>query len=103
MNQRAQTRLTRCVSALLGIAMLLTGCGGTTDGQMHNAEHSTAQAAETLNLITPTSEITELEDGFSTVRFDGDYGFDSFLSQGGAASDKEKFLLCGRKVQRGKR
>lgn len=89
MNQRTQTRLARCVSALLGIAMLLTGCGGTTDGQMHNAGHSTAQAAETLNLITPTSEITELEEGFSTVRFDGDYGFDSFLSQGGAASDAE--------------
>ena len=28
--------------------------------------------------ITPTSEITELEAGLSTVRYEGDYGFDTF-------------------------
>lgn len=31
----------------------------------------------------------ELEKGFSAVRYDGDYGFDRFLSEGGASSDKE--------------
>ena len=31
----------------------------------------------------------ELEKGFSAVRYDGDYGFDEFLSGGGASSDKE--------------
>lgn len=39
--------------------------------------------------ITLTEEITELEKGFSAVRYDGDYGFDRFLSGGGASSDQE--------------
>lgn len=33
--------------------------------------------------------IAELEPGFSAVRYDGDYGFDDFLAQGGASSDRE--------------
>ena len=36
-----------------------------------------------------TSEILELEDVFSTVRYDGDYGFDELLVGGGASSDGE--------------
>lgn len=36
-----------------------------------------------------TSEILELEDVFSTVRYDGDYGFDELLAGGGASSDGE--------------
>lgn len=82
-----------CLSFLLGITMLMTGCGGRTDEQMQNAENSsTTQASsdvENVNLITPTSEIVELEDGFSAVRYDGDYGFDGFLAGGGASSDGE--------------
>ena len=37
-----------------------------------------------------TSEILELEDVFSTVRYDGDYGFDELLVGGGASSDGEE-------------
>ena len=36
-----------------------------------------------------TSEITELDSGFSVVRYDGDYAFDLFLEQGGAGSDQD--------------
>jgi len=36
-----------------------------------------------------TEKITELEDGLSAVRFEGDSGFDDFLDQGGASSDGE--------------
>ena len=39
--------------------------------------------------VTPTSEITELETGLSAVRYEGEYGFDTFLEQGGAASDAD--------------
>lgn len=40
--------------------------------------------------MTPlTSEIMKLEDGFSAVRYEGNYGFEDFLSGGGASSDKE--------------
>lgn len=60
---------------------------------MPNAEHNrtthTSSEAENVNLISPTSEIVELEDGFSAVRYDGTYGFDEFLAGGGASSDGE--------------
>lgn len=82
-----------CLSFLFGITMLMTGCGERTDGQMQSTEnHNTAETSpdtENVNLISPTSEIVELENGFSAVRYDGDYGFDEFLAGGGASSDGE--------------
>lgn len=91
-RKRLQKSWILCLSFLLGITML-TGCGGRTDGQMQNAENSSAAQtspdAENVNLISPTLEIVELENGFSAVRYDGDTGFDDFLSQGGASSDGE--------------
>jgi len=39
--------------------------------------------------INPTEKITELEAGLSAVRYEGDYGFDKFLSGGGASADGE--------------
>lgn len=44
-------------------------------------------AAEPVTV--PTLEVTQLEGGLSVIRFEGDSGFDKFLSQGGAASDSE--------------
>lgn len=83
-----------CLSFLLSIILLMNGCGGgRADGQMQNTgNNNTTQITseeENLHWISPTSEIVELEDGFSTVRFDGDYGFDGFLAGGGASSDGE--------------
>lgn len=54
-----------------------------------NGEAQTAPREEQENSITLISEIVELEDGFSAVRYDGDYGFDDFLASGGASSDGE--------------
>lgn len=91
-HKRLQKSGILCLSFLLGITMLMTGCG-RTDNQMQNAENQnaaqTSPDAENVNLISPTSEIVELEDGFSAVRYDGDYGFDGFLAGGGASSDGE--------------
>ena len=91
-RKRLQKSWILCLSFLLGITML-TGCGGRTDGQMQNAENSSAAQtspdAENVNLISPTLEIVELENGFSAVRYDGDTGFDQFLAGGGASSDGE--------------
>ena len=91
-HKRLQKSGILCLSFLLGITMLMTGCG-RTDEQMQNTENNsttqTSPDAESVNLISPTSEIVELEDGFSAVRYDGDYGFDDFLAQGGASSDGE--------------
>ena len=39
--------------------------------------------------ITAANSIEKLEDGLYSMEYSGDYGFDDFLSQGGAASDGE--------------
>ena len=53
---------------------------------INNEEQSTEQInAETVVL---GEQIIELEDGLSAVRYEGNYGFDEFLAQGGAASDQ---------------
>ena len=57
-----------------------------------------------MQIITPTSEIVSLEDGFSVVQYAGDYKLDQFLEQGGAASDADvmkfltKYLFSGKSV-----
>ena len=92
-HKRLQKSEMLCLSLLLGITMLMTGCGGRTDDQMQNAENNsttqTSPDAENVNLISLTSEIVELENCFSAVRYDGNYGFDEFLAGGGATSDGE--------------
>lgn len=37
--------------------------------------------------IKAANSIEKLEDGLYAMEYDGDYGFDDFLAQGGAASD----------------
>lgn len=64
----------------------------TKDGDNSGMKEEEAMAG--LNAITLTSEITELEKGFSAVQFEGDDGFEEFLAGGGASSDGQvvKFL-----------
>lgn len=53
---------------------------------INDEEQSTEQiSAETVVL---GEQIIELEDGLSAVRYEGNYGFDEFLAQGGASSDQ---------------
>lgn len=82
-----------CFFLLLYVAVMITGCRGRTDIQMQNAQRDshaeTVSSKEQENSIILTSEITQLEAGFSAVRYDGNFGFDGFLSQGGASSDRE--------------
>ena len=40
-------------------------------------------------LITAANSIEKLEDGLYSMEYNGDYGFDDFLAEGGAASDSE--------------
>lgn len=89
----------KTVAVILSVVMLaavLGGCGqsrNTTDSNTAQStdENSMAEtnAAEEYALIPLTSEITELEDGFFAVRYEGDDGFEEFLAQGGASSDSE--------------
>ena len=45
--------------------------------------------------VTPTTEEVQLEPGFSTVLYEGDYDLDAYLAQGGASSDAQvvEFLM----------
>ena len=99
-----------CIGLLLvlGISGLLSGCGRDsgepTEGNRHSEERQESRTEEETTMeegkergsrdentvrITPTSEITEPETGLSIVRYEGDYGFDTFLEQGGAGSDTD--------------
>ncbi len=75
----------------------LAGCSGTQSIQDSTDTENTetkAKADMTFIDMVPSEKITELEEGLSAVRYEGDYGFDEFLSDGGASTDKEviKFL-----------
>lgn len=52
--------------------------------------------------VTPTNQITELEDGLSTVAYGSDYRFEQFLSKGGASSDDELVPFIQDQVLSGK-
>lgn len=81
----------------IAAAAAISGCGmqGTSERQetqvsaVMDSDMSGNESAEEETALEWTEEITELEDGLSVVRYDGDYGFDAFLEQGGAASDSE--------------
>jgi len=63
---------------------------GTEHIEESNESEESEDAADTFLVdIDPTEKMTELEDGLSAVRYEGDYGFDKFLSGGGASSDGE--------------
>ena len=93
-------------------AVLLSGCGDRSvsgsrqnaaeggQAEIEGAEADTAAGSDStpgtqggeqvpMEYIETGSAITELESGFSAVRFEGNDGFDAFLDQGGAESDRE--------------
>lgn len=85
-----------CVS----FAGILIGCGKNenreADSKSSISENSETTVADeiqeekqinTENIVLD-SNIMQLEDGLSAVRYEGDYGFDEFLTQGGAGSDQ---------------
>lgn len=77
----------------LFIAFALTGCNGKRSIQKsQSAENMEVKedAMDTVPVDIVSEEgITELEDGLMAVRYEGDYGFDDFLSGQGASTDGE--------------
>lgn len=75
------------------IVSALMGCNGTQYIPKSPSEGNIETEEVTMDTdlidITPTEKITELEDGLSAVRYEGNYGFDEFLSGGGASTDGE--------------
>lgn len=78
--------------SLLIVTMLFAGCDNNSEPQksenMSDTENDVT-ATKSVKIIKPTTEIIELKSGFSTVSYEGDYGFDEYLEQGGASTDAE--------------
>lgn len=92
----------KLVMVLLYLGMsagIIAGCeSGDSNRQTNNTVNEGSKEGETaMNSIrvTPTEEIEELENGLSVVQYEGNYGFDEFLNQGGADSDEKvaQFLM----------
>lgn len=80
------------IALLLAGTLLMAGCErteGTVMNQTTGNGQEKAAAEEGTMEVFPENSITRLEDGLSAVRVDGDYGFEGFLAQGGASSDRE--------------
>lgn len=82
------------IVALLMTSISVMGCDGKGDVEVVKSngtngveDISVSTQTEKVTDIVPTSQIVQLEDGFSTVRHGGDDGFGAFLAQGGASSD----------------
>lgn len=81
----------RYLLMLLAIAFIFVGCHKEKNQQ--NKNHSSVSGGIPTESdspeIIPSSEVTKLTDGLSAVKYEGAYGFDEFLLQGGASSDAE--------------
>lgn len=74
---------------MLLILGTVAGCGQNTGTVESNVQAGTVEGKDiVLEKIEPGEEITELEEGLSVVRYEGEDGFGGFLEQGGAVSDE---------------
>ena len=86
----------KSIIGIAAIMIMLTGCG---DKSADMSSMSDIDSRETVseNIISQESsensytstQITELEEGFSYAEMKSDYAFDKFLSDGGAESDTD--------------
>lgn len=69
------------------------GSSGTSSSGSSGTS-SSGQPEKPVSSPELTVQITQLESGFSAVKYEGDYGFEEFLANGGASSDGDvvKFL-----------
>ncbi len=71
-----------------------TACNNTPSGDNGNTDTDN----DNDTLIEATTTVNRLESGLSAVRFDGDYYFDEFLSNGGASSDSAVVNFLSEKI-----
>ncbi len=80
-----------CLFMLLTISFFFVSCGKANNQQNEN-KYSVSNGSNAKSEppeISLSFEVNNLTDGFSAVKYEGVYGFDEFLSQGGASSDAE--------------
>lgn len=92
------------VCILFSMAAITSGCGRNSGTQINSEmlrEHKNDKMPDNqkadydvFEIVTDTG-ITELEEGLLAVQYNGEYGFDEYLAQGGASSDAEvvSFLM----------
>jgi len=83
----------RILFILFILILAVMGCGKMEDSIENSSnednEWESEEVREKRSVISLDSEVRQLERGLSAVKYEGDYGFDEFLSQGGAESDTE--------------
>lgn len=89
----------RKIAAILTVLFIFTlifaGCDNkklptNENTDPNNTSVPSGSIAEPNPPETPvSSKVTVLSDGLSAVKYEGEYGFDGFLSRGGASSDAE--------------
>jgi predicted choloylglycine hydrolase len=89
-----------CMTLIMAWALsTVSGCGlnvkSSDDIGLDNAVKGEQMEHK---VIVPDTKITELEKGLSVVRYEGNYGFDDFLQQGGASSDEDVVEYIGSKL-----
>lgn len=87
---------------LLTAALIFVSCGKTgaeTDKNNTSVPNSNTESKAPENLLS--FKVTKLADGLSAVKYEGDCGFDEFLSNGGASSDAEVITYLTEKVLSG--
>lgn len=110
--ERAVMRIRKyCLLALFfTVSILAAGCGKTEQIQNETKndvvkpeqQEGNINDLEDADVISLTSEINSLEDGFFAVQFTGDDKFDKFLKQGGASSDSEVMKFLAKNLFSGK-
>ena len=101
---------------LVMFIMLVTGCNmenASSEGQSISfqesiSEQSSSECAdinseESIPELELTSDIMQLEKGLSAVKYVGDYGFEEFLTNGGASSDEDVVKYLSQNVLSGER
>lgn len=75
----------------LALTFMMSSCGFFSPASQSAMPEpkNTSQDFTTQDFNVMEPKMSELEPGFSTLQYDGDYGFDAFLTQGGASSDQE--------------
>lgn len=80
-------------SLLLVFMFVMLGCSLINRNDKENNTQNNIEIQKNQNQhskeLLLTSKIVELEEGLSGVKYEGDYGFDTFLENGGAISDAQ--------------
>lgn len=91
-----------CSVLLLISALIFANCSKSSD--QSDKKNTSVPNSNTESNVTEKSlsfKVTQLADGLSALKYEGDCGFDEFLSNGGASSDAEVITYLTEKVLSG--